>query len=55
MKFLFDVFTAIDFSRRSTIVNTLPVKIDNTAPQKSSVAVHIQGRHLTNLSAINAW
>ena len=47
--------TAYDFSTQSSTVDSHPVKIDNTAPEKSDHPIQIEGRHLSNLSEINAW
>jgi hypothetical protein len=32
-----------------------PVKIDKTPPEKSDHPIKINGRHLSDLSEINAW
>ena len=47
--------TAYDFSTRSSIADSHPVKIDKTPPEKSDHPIKIEGRHLSNLSEINAW
>ena len=46
---------AYDFSTRSSIADSHPVKIDKTPPEKSDHPIKIEGRHLSNLSEINAW
>jgi hypothetical protein len=47
--------TACDFSTRSSTADSHPVKIDKTPPEKSDHPIKIEGRHLSNLSEINAW
>jgi len=46
---------AFDFSTRSSTADSHPVKIDSTPPEKSDRPIKIEGRHLSNLSEINAW
>jgi hypothetical protein len=47
--------TAYDFSTRSSTADSHPVKIDKTPPEKSDHPIKINGRHLSDLSEINAW
>ena len=47
--------SAFDFSTRSSTADSHPVKIDSTPPEKSDRPIKIEGRHLSNLSEINAW
>ena len=48
-------FPAFDFSTRSSTADSHPVKIDSSPPAKSDRPIKIDGRHLSNLSEINAW
>ena len=48
-------FPAFDFSTRSSTADSHPVKIDSTPPETSERPIEIDGRHLSNLSEINAW
>ena len=47
--------TAYDFSTRSSTADSHPVKIDKTPSEKSDYPIKINGRHLSDLSEINAW
>ncbi|XP_076113981.1 uncharacterized protein LOC143082265 [Mytilus galloprovincialis] len=45
---------ALDFATRSAIADSHPVKIDATPPEKSDKPITIEGRHMSDMSEINA-
>ncbi|XP_076113983.1 uncharacterized protein LOC143082268 [Mytilus galloprovincialis] len=45
---------ALDFAKRSATSSSHPVKIDGTPPGKSDRPITIEGRHLSDMSEINA-
>ncbi|XP_071151404.1 uncharacterized protein, partial [Mytilus edulis] len=44
----------LDFATRSSTADSHPVKIDNTPPEKTVQPITIKGRHMSDLSEINA-
>jgi len=46
---------AFDFTGKSSIANSQPIKIDNTAPEQTTNQITIQGRHVSNMTSFNAW
>ncbi|VDI63397.1 Hypothetical predicted protein, partial [Mytilus galloprovincialis] len=44
----------LDFATRSSTTDSHPVKIDNTPPEKTVQPITIKGRHMSDLSEINA-
>ena len=49
------LFAGYDFTGRHSSVNSAPVIVDTTPPEKSSKEITMKSRFITELSHIEAW